>query len=202
MARRRGTPELPDRGQTARCAACALESQRQTGAPRPFQRRSNGRLNPRRLGALPLPASPLSERQSPRGVRSMARPDGHRPARQTSRPIPHSGVDAYARRPREGDVGDAVLAPCCESSTPGFQKGGNPGAWTCVVMEDAAELFGTRGLVKIRWAAPAPQRSSARSRQTACDALYTCAPVPRRCLGERTASAHPAAPAARQAGAA
>jgi hypothetical protein len=30
-----------------------------------------------------------------------------------------------------------------------LQKGDNPGAWTCVVMEDVAELFGTRGLVKI-----------------------------------------------------
>ena len=33
-----------------------------------------------------------------------------------------------------------------------LQKGDNPGAWTCVVMEDAAALFGTRGLVKIRGA--------------------------------------------------
>jgi hypothetical protein len=29
-------------------------------------------------------------------------------------------------------------------------KGDNPGAWTCVVMNDVPELFGTRGLVKIR----------------------------------------------------
>jgi hypothetical protein len=31
-----------------------------------------------------------------------------------------------------------------------LQKGDNPGAWTCVVVDDVAELFGTRGLVKIR----------------------------------------------------
>ena len=33
-----------------------------------------------------------------------------------------------------------------------LQKGDNPGAWTCVVMDDVAALFGTRGLVKIRGA--------------------------------------------------
>ncbi len=33
-----------------------------------------------------------------------------------------------------------------------LQKGDNQGAWTCVVMGDVAELFGTRGLVKIRGA--------------------------------------------------
>ena len=31
-----------------------------------------------------------------------------------------------------------------------LQRGTNPGAWTCVVIDDVAELFGTRGLVKIR----------------------------------------------------
>ena len=33
-----------------------------------------------------------------------------------------------------------------------LQKGESPGAWTCVVMDNVAELFGTRGLVKIRGA--------------------------------------------------
>ena len=31
-----------------------------------------------------------------------------------------------------------------------LQKGENKGAWTYVVMEGSAELFGTRGLVKVR----------------------------------------------------
>ena len=31
-----------------------------------------------------------------------------------------------------------------------LHKGDNPGAWTCVVLDDVKELFGTRGLVKIR----------------------------------------------------
>jgi Domain of unknown function (DUF1905) len=31
-----------------------------------------------------------------------------------------------------------------------LQKGDNPGAWTCVVIDGVSELFGTRGLVKIR----------------------------------------------------
>jgi len=31
-----------------------------------------------------------------------------------------------------------------------LHKGDNPGAWTCVVLDDVQQLFGTRGLVKIR----------------------------------------------------
>jgi hypothetical protein len=31
-----------------------------------------------------------------------------------------------------------------------LEKGEHPGAWTCVVIDDVLELFGTRGLVKIR----------------------------------------------------
>jgi hypothetical protein len=31
-----------------------------------------------------------------------------------------------------------------------LSKCDNPGAWTCVVMDDVPQLFGTRGLVKIR----------------------------------------------------
>jgi hypothetical protein len=31
-----------------------------------------------------------------------------------------------------------------------LRKGENPGAWTYVVLEGSAELFGTRGLVKVR----------------------------------------------------
>ena len=31
-----------------------------------------------------------------------------------------------------------------------LHKGDNPGAWTCLVIDDLPELFGTRGLVNIR----------------------------------------------------
>jgi hypothetical protein len=33
-----------------------------------------------------------------------------------------------------------------------LHKGDNAGAWTCVVLDDVPQLFGTRGLVKIRGA--------------------------------------------------
>jgi hypothetical protein len=33
-----------------------------------------------------------------------------------------------------------------------LHKGDNPGAWTCVLLDDVPALFGTRGLVKIRGA--------------------------------------------------
>jgi Domain of unknown function (DUF1905) len=33
-----------------------------------------------------------------------------------------------------------------------LHKGDNPGAWTCVVLDDVPAVFGTRGLVKIRGA--------------------------------------------------
>ena len=31
-----------------------------------------------------------------------------------------------------------------------LSKGDNPGAWTCVILDDVHALFGTNGLVKIR----------------------------------------------------
>ena len=31
-----------------------------------------------------------------------------------------------------------------------LQKGSHKGAWTCVVMDDFAEFFGAKGLVKVR----------------------------------------------------
>ncbi len=31
-----------------------------------------------------------------------------------------------------------------------LRKGDSPGAWTCVFLDDVPQLFGTRGLVKIR----------------------------------------------------
>jgi hypothetical protein len=41
-----------------------------------------------------------------------------------------------------------------------LQKGDNPGAWTCVLMDVVAEIFGTRGVVSA--ARAAASRSPAR----------------------------------------
>jgi hypothetical protein len=51
-----------------------------------------------------------------------------------------------------------------------LQKGGNSGAWTCVVTGAVPELFGTRGLVKIRgcdrWRGVRGRANGARRRHT------------------------------------
>jgi Domain of unknown function (DUF1905) len=57
-----------------------------------------------------------------------------------------------ARRPAMSSVAWESLSVMLREFDAQLQKGDNPGAWTCVVMDDAAALFGTRGLVKIRGA--------------------------------------------------
>ena len=44
------------------------------------------------------------------------------------------------------------LRPMVKEFDAQLHKGDSPGAWTCVVMSDVAEMFSTRGLVKIRGA--------------------------------------------------
>ena len=44
----------------------------------------------------------------------------------------------------------AVLTSVIREFDAQLYKGDNPGAWTCVLMDDVRELFGTRGLVRIR----------------------------------------------------
>ena len=44
----------------------------------------------------------------------------------------------------------AVLTSVIREFDAQLYKGDNPGAWTCVLMDDVPQLFGTRGLVKIR----------------------------------------------------
>jgi len=75
--------------------------------------------------------------------------------------LPNRTSDGRARTDRSISLaaGGAISSVACESLRvmlrefdAQLEKGDNPGAWTCVVMGDAAELFGTRGLVKIRGA--------------------------------------------------
>jgi hypothetical protein len=44
------------------------------------------------------------------------------------------------------------LGPMVRGFDARLHNGDHPRAWTCVVLDDVAELFGTRGLVKIRGA--------------------------------------------------
>jgi hypothetical protein len=64
----------------------------------------------------------------------------------------HSLIDGGRCRPPMSSVVRDSLGVMVKEFDAQLHKGDNPGAWTCVVMDDAATLFGTRGLVKIRGA--------------------------------------------------
>ena len=49
-------------------------------------------------------------------------------------------------------VPDGSLGGMVKEFDAQLSKGENPGAWTCVILDDVHALFGTRGLVKIRGA--------------------------------------------------
>src|SRR5438046_3201850 len=46
--------------------------------------------------------------------------------------------------------GRRVLTTMVKAFDAQLSKGDHPGAWTCVIVDDVPQLFGTRGLVKIR----------------------------------------------------
>ena len=78
------------------------------------------------------------ERERPGEARGLRRRNG---GMGTGGVVAPEGVHS---RPAVGPVACERLGVMLREFDAQLQKGDNPGAWTCVVMDDAAELFGTR----------------------------------------------------------